>query len=156
MVFAVLAVLPDFLTVKVKVQVPLAFTITELAVATQAPLGFAFTPTNFTLVEFAVVTPILLSTVLTENLLIGPVAGGSGAPCYPEIKDRAVLGLVASNFTDLVKTALTTAGYSADEAFTAPRPSLKKGTFSAKTVLKRIGISTSQNNCGSTCYWSCP
>jgi hypothetical protein len=60
-VFAVLAVLPDFLTVKVKVQVPLALTVTELAVATQALFGFALTPTNFTLVELAVVTPILLS-----------------------------------------------------------------------------------------------
>ena len=85
--------------------------------------------------------PVILQTE-TENLLIGPVAGGSGSPCYPEIKERAVLGLVASNFTDLVKTALTTAGYSPDEAFTTPRPSLKKGTFSAKTVLKKIGVTT--------------
>ena len=85
--------------------------------------------------------PVILQTE-TENLLIGPVAGGSGSPCYPEIKERAVLGLVASNFTDLVKTALTTAGYSADEAFTTPRPTLKKGTFSAKTVLKKIGVTT--------------
>ena len=68
MVFAVLAVLPDFLTVKVKVQVPLALTVTELAVATQALFGFALTPTNFTLVELAVVTPILLSTVLAEKV----------------------------------------------------------------------------------------
>jgi hypothetical protein len=67
-VFAVLAVLPDFLTVKVKVQVPLALTTTELAVATQAFLGFAVTPTNFTLVELAAVTPILLSTVLAEKV----------------------------------------------------------------------------------------
>jgi hypothetical protein len=67
-VFAVLAVLPDFLTVKVKVQVPLDLTITEVAVATQAPAGFAFTPTNFTLVELAVVTPIFLSTVLAEKV----------------------------------------------------------------------------------------
>jgi hypothetical protein len=67
-VFAVLAVLPDFLTVKVKVQVPLAFTLTELAVATQAFFGFAFTPTNFTLVELAVVTPIFLSTVLAVKV----------------------------------------------------------------------------------------
>ena len=88
--------------------------------------------------------PVILQTE-TENLLIGPVAGGSGAPCYPEIKERAVLGLVASNFTDLVKTALTTAGYSADEAFTTPRPSLKKGTFSAKTVLKKIGVTTASS-----------
>ena len=88
--------------------------------------------------------PVILQTE-TENLLIGPVAGGSGAPCYPEIKERAVLGLVASNFTSLVKTALTTAGYSADEAFTAPRPSLKKGTFSAKTVLKKIGVTTASS-----------
>ena len=88
--------------------------------------------------------PVILQTE-TENLLIGPVAGGSGAPCYPEIKERAVLGLVASNFTDLVKTALTTAGYSADEAFTTPRPSLKKGTFSAKTVLKKIGVTTTSS-----------
>jgi hypothetical protein len=29
------------------VQVPLALTVTELAVATQAFLGFAFTPTTF-------------------------------------------------------------------------------------------------------------
>ena len=85
--------------------------------------------------------PVILQTE-TENLLIGPVAGGSGSPCYPEIKERAVLGLVASNFTDLVKTALTTAGYSPDEAFTTPRPTLKKGTFSAKTVLKKIGVTT--------------
>ena len=88
--------------------------------------------------------PVILQTE-TENLLIGPVAGGSGSPCYPEIKERAVLGLVASNFTDLVKTALTTAGYSADEAFTTPRPSLKKGTFSAKTVLKKIGVTTTSS-----------
>ena len=88
--------------------------------------------------------PVILQTE-TENLLIGPVAGGSGSPCYPEIKERAVLGLVASNFTDLVKTALTTAGYSADEAFTTPRPSLKKGTFSAKTVLKKIGVTTASS-----------
>ena len=88
--------------------------------------------------------PVILQTE-TENLLIGPVAGGSGSPCYPEIKERAVLGLVASNFTDLVKTALTTAGYSADEAFTIPRPSLKKGTFSAKTVLKKIGVTTASS-----------
>jgi hypothetical protein len=67
-VFAVLAVLPDFLTVKVKVQVPLALTVTELAVATQAFLGFAFTPTNFTLVDPAVVTPIFLSTVLAVKV----------------------------------------------------------------------------------------
>jgi secreted trypsin-like serine protease len=88
--------------------------------------------------------PVILQTE-TENLLVGPIAGGSGTPCYPEIKDRAVLGLVASNFTDLVKTALTTAGYSADEAFTTPRPSLKKGTFSAKTVLKKIGVTTASS-----------
>ena len=88
--------------------------------------------------------PVILQTE-TENLLIGPVAGGSGSPCYPEIKERAVLGLVASNFTDLVKTALTTAGYSPDEAFTIPRPSLKKGTFSAKTVLKGIGVTTASS-----------
>jgi hypothetical protein len=67
-VFAVLAVLPDFLTVKVKVQVPLALTITEVAVATQAFFGLAFTPTNFTLVELAVVTPIFLSTVLAVKV----------------------------------------------------------------------------------------
>jgi hypothetical protein len=67
-VFAVLAVLPDFLTVKVKVQVPLALTVTELAVATHALFGFAFTPTNFTLVELAVVTPIFLSTVLAVKV----------------------------------------------------------------------------------------
>jgi secreted trypsin-like serine protease len=85
--------------------------------------------------------PVILQTE-TENLLVGPVAGGSGAPCYPEIKDRAVLGLVASNFSDLVKSALTTAGYSPDEAFTTPRPTLKKGTFTAKTVLKKIGVTT--------------
>jgi len=88
--------------------------------------------------------PVILQTE-TENLLIGPVAGGSGSPCYPEIKDRAVLGLVASNFTALVKSALTTAGYSADEAFTTPRPSLKKGTFTAKTVLKNIGVTTASS-----------
>jgi len=88
--------------------------------------------------------PVILQTE-TENLLIGPVAGGSGAPCYPEIKDRAVLGLVASNFSDLVKTALTTAGYSADEAFTTARPTLKKGTFTAKTVLKKIGVTTASS-----------
>ena len=88
--------------------------------------------------------PVILQTE-TENLLVGPVAGGSGSPCYPEIKDRAVLGLVASNFTDLVKTALTTAGYSADEAFTTPRPSLAKGTFSVKTVLKKIGVETASS-----------
>jgi secreted trypsin-like serine protease len=88
--------------------------------------------------------PVILQTE-TENLLIGPVAGGSGAPCYPEIKQRAVLGLVASNFTSLVKSALATAGYSPDEAFTAPRPSLKKGTFSAKTVLKKIGVTTASS-----------
>ena len=68
MVFAVLAVLPDFFTVNVKVQVPFALTITELAVATQALFGFAFTPTNFTLVELAVVTPIFFSTVLAEKV----------------------------------------------------------------------------------------
>jgi len=67
-VFAVLAVLPDFFTVNVKVQVPFAFTLTEVAVATHALLGFAFTPTNFTLVELAVVTPILLSTVLAVKV----------------------------------------------------------------------------------------
>ena len=88
--------------------------------------------------------PVILQTE-TENLLVGPVAGGSGAPCYPEIKDRAVLGLVASNFTGLVKTALTTAGYSPDEAFTAARPSLKRGTFSARTVLKGIGVTTAKS-----------
>jgi hypothetical protein len=88
--------------------------------------------------------PVILQTE-TENLLVGPIAGGSGTPCYPEIKDRAVLGLVASNFTDLVKTALTTAGYSADETFTTPRPSLKKGTFSARTVLKKIGVTTASS-----------
>ena len=88
--------------------------------------------------------PVILQTE-TENLLIGPVAGGSGAPCYPEIKDRAVLGLVASNFSDLVKTALTTAGYSPDEAFTTARPTLKKGTFTAKTVLKKIGVTTASS-----------
>jgi len=67
-VFAVLAVLPDFLTVKVKVQVPLAFTLTEVAVAIQALFGFALTPTNRTLVELAVVTPIFFSTVLAEKV----------------------------------------------------------------------------------------
>ena len=88
--------------------------------------------------------PVILQTE-TENLLVGPVAGGSGAPCYPEIKDRAVLGLVASNFTGLVKSALTTAGYSPDEAFTAARPTLKRGTFSARTVLKGIGVTTAKS-----------
>ena len=49
-------------------QVPLALTITEVAVATQAFFGFAFTPTNLTLVEPEVVTPIFLSTVLTSKV----------------------------------------------------------------------------------------
>jgi hypothetical protein len=65
---AVLAAFPDFLTVKVKVQVPLAFTVTDDAVATQAPFGLALTPTNFTLVDFAAVTPILLRTVRVEKV----------------------------------------------------------------------------------------
>jgi hypothetical protein len=43
-VFAVLAVLPDFFTVKVKVQVPLALTLTEVAVATQAFLVLLLLP----------------------------------------------------------------------------------------------------------------
>ena len=88
--------------------------------------------------------PVILQTE-TENLLVGPVAGGSGAPCYPEIKNRAVLSLVASNFTGLAKSALTTAGYSPDEAFTAARPSLKRGTFSTRTVLKRIGVTAAKS-----------
>jgi secreted trypsin-like serine protease len=88
--------------------------------------------------------PVILQTE-TENLLVGPVAGGSGDPCYPEIKNRAVLSLTASNFTGLVKSALTTAGYSPDEAFTAARPSLKRGTFSARTVLKRIGVTAAKS-----------
>lgn len=88
--------------------------------------------------------PVILQTE-TENLLVGPVAGGSGEPCYPEIKNRAVLSLVASNFTGLAKSALTTAGYSLDEAFTSARPSLKKGTFSARTVLKRIGVTAAKS-----------
>ena len=73
---------------------------------------------------------------------MGPVAGGSGSPCYPEIKTRAVLGLVASNFGALAKSALSTAGYSPEEAFTASRPKLKKGTFSARTVVKKLGVKT--------------
>lgn len=88
--------------------------------------------------------PVILQTE-TENLLIGPVAGGSGTPCYPEIKSRAVLTLVASNFSGLAKSALATAGYSPDEAITAPRPALKKGTFSAKNALKKIGINTAES-----------
>jgi hypothetical protein len=88
--------------------------------------------------------PVVLSTA-TENLLVGPVAGGSGTPCYPEIKSRAVLALVASNFTALAKTALTTAGYSPDESITIPRPVLKKGTFSSKTVMKVIGLNVSSS-----------
>ena len=85
--------------------------------------------------------PVILQTE-TENLLVGPVAGGSGSPCYPEIKTRAVLGLVASNFGALAKSALSTAGYSPEEAFTASRPKLKKGTFSARTVVKKLGVKT--------------
>lgn len=83
--------------------------------------------------------PVILSTE-TENLLIGPVAGGSGTPCYPEIKSRAVLSLVASNFASLAKTALQTAGYSPDEAITNAKPKLKKGTKSAREVMKILGL----------------
>jgi hypothetical protein len=46
--------LPDFLTVKVKVQLPLPLTITEEAVALQALVGLALTPTILTLVELVV------------------------------------------------------------------------------------------------------
>ena len=67
-VFAVLAVLPDFFIVIVKVQVPLELTITLEAVATQAPFGFALTPTNCTLVEEATLSPSLLTVVLAEKV----------------------------------------------------------------------------------------
>jgi secreted trypsin-like serine protease len=83
--------------------------------------------------------PVILSTE-TENLLVGPVAGGSGTPCYPEIKTRAVLSLVASNFSALAKSALETAGYSPDEAITASRPSLKKGSSTARAVVRKLGL----------------
>ena len=83
--------------------------------------------------------PVILSTE-TENLLVGPVAGGSGTPCYPEIKTRAVLSLVASNFSALAKSALETAGYSPDEAITKERLSFKKGTYSARSTVKKLGL----------------
>jgi len=83
--------------------------------------------------------PVILQTE-TENLLIGPVAGGSGTPCYPELKTRAVLSLVASGFTSLAKQALALAGYPAEEAVTIARPDFKKKTtYSAKTAAKRLG-----------------
>ena len=65
---AVLAVLPDFFTVKVKVQVPLDLITTDEDVATQALLGFAFTPTNFTLVDLTVLTPNFFTTVRAEKV----------------------------------------------------------------------------------------
>jgi hypothetical protein len=87
-VFAVLAVFPDFLTLKVNVQVPFAFTMTEEAVATQAPFGLAFTPTNLTLVDFAVVTPIPLRTVRAEIvplLRVGLAAVKASSGEYPAV-----------------------------------------------------------------------
>ncbi len=83
--------------------------------------------------------PVILSTE-TENLLVGPVSGGSGTPCYPEIKTRAVLSLVASNFSAIAKSALETAGYSLDEPITISRPTLKKGTLSARNTAKKLGL----------------
>lgn len=88
--------------------------------------------------------PVILSTS-TENLLVGPIAGGSGTPCYPEIKTRSVLSLAAANFSTLAKVALETAGYPTDTPISAARPVLKKGTYSARTVVKKLGIKVSSS-----------
>ena len=108
MVFAVLVALPDFLTVKVKVQVPLARTTTEFAVATQALFGLAFTPTNLTLVDLAVLIPIFLRAFFAEKVPflsagLGAVIASSGE--YPAVA-KADLAKPLKLLATKVKTAL--------------------------------------------------
>jgi len=79
----------------------------------------------------------VVGTFQNELLLIGPIAGGSGAPCFPSVPDRFVISSVASAYGDLANQALTLAGYEADVAVSKARPILKRSqTFQANTLVR--------------------
>ena len=88
-------------------QVPLALTITEEAVALQALAGLAFTPTNLTLVELAVSTPIFLSTVLTEKVPLARL--GLGVVKASSAEYPAVVSAVLTKSVKLLATSHNTA-----------------------------------------------
>jgi secreted trypsin-like serine protease len=78
----------------------------------------------------------VVGTFQNELLLIGPIAGGSGAPCFPSVPDRFVIASVASAYSELANQALALGGYPADIAIAKARPKLKRGqTFQARTLV---------------------
>ena len=80
----------------------------------------------------------VVGTFQDQLLLIGPIAGGSGEPCFPSIPDRFVISSVASAYQSLANEALALAGYSADIAISKARPKLKRNaTFQARNLVTR-------------------
>lgn len=78
----------------------------------------------------------VVGTFEEQVLLIGPIAGGSGEPCFPSIPDRFVISTVASAYQSLANQALALAGYPADIAISKSRPILKRNqTFQARTLV---------------------
>ena len=78
----------------------------------------------------------VVGTFEEQVLLIGPIAGGSGEPCFPSIPDRFVISTVASAYQALANQALALAGYPADIAISKSRPILKRNqTFQARTLV---------------------
>lgn len=72
-----------------------------------------------------------------ELLLIGPIAGGSGGPCFPTIPERFVISSVASAYQSLANQALALAGYPADISIAKKSPILKRNqTFQASTLVR--------------------
>lgn len=79
----------------------------------------------------------VVGTFQDQLLLIGPIAGGSGEPCFPSIPDRFVISSVASAYQALANEALTLAGYPADIAIAKARPILKRNqTFQARNLVR--------------------
>lgn len=72
-----------------------------------------------------------------QLLLIGPIAGGSGEPCFPSISERFVISSVASSYQALANQALALAGYPADIAIAKSRPIIKRNqSFQARNLVR--------------------
>jgi secreted trypsin-like serine protease len=90
----------------------------------------------------------VVATFQDELLLVGPIAGGSGAPCFPTVSERFVISSVASAYSALANQALALAGYPADVAIAKSRPKIKRGqSFQAKTlVTARLNASVNSSS----------
>lgn len=84
-----------------------------------------------------------------EMLLIGPIAGGSGGPCFPSISERFVISSVASSYQSLANQALALAGYPAEISIKKARPILKRNkNFKARALVRntlKASVNSSTN-----------